>query len=362
MTVSKKRVVIVGGGCAGIQLCSALVKKKKLNPQVYTLTLITARPFFVHLPATIRTTTTGEGSLEERIFIPYSNLFKDDLGEVKIGRVKSIQGRKTGGGQLVLLDGSSSTTMSSCWRLGTLGALKHVQEWRQKFEHAKSIVIVGGGITGVEFAGEIRDFHPKTDVTLVHPRTQLLNEAYPDKFRKRVHDDIAFRGVGVVWNDYIDNLASVNGSVTTRSGHTIQGDLVLPCYGGRPATDFVSALDPAALDDHGYIRVKPTLELISFLGIFAMGDAISWPEVKNVIRARAHADIVASNIIAYLNNSAALTYKGKIEMVVVTNGRTHGVSFFGVLWGIVLGNWFSALVKGRELLVTATRRDLGFKS
>ncbi|KAI0274994.1 FAD/NAD-P-binding domain-containing protein [Gloeopeniophorella convolvens] len=367
----QKNIVVVGGGIAGSWLSSNLVKK--LNPQLHTLTIVTARPFFLHLPAAVRATTTSEGSLEERIFIPYSNLFKGDIGEVKIGRVVSIEGRTEGGGNLVLSNGDRVAydvlvlAPGSTWS-GPLDlpddhddAVAHVREWRRKFEDASSVVIVGGGVTGVEYAGELKDFYPEKDVTIVHARSQILNEVYPDKFRKRVYDGVADRGVNVVYNDYVDGLAS-NGAVTTRRGTVVKGDLVVPTWGGRPATKFVASLGTSVLDENGYIRVKPTLELESFSGVFAIGDAVSWVEIKNVLRARGHGDVVATNVLAYLNGTTSKTYKGKVEVIVVTNGRERGVFYFGVLWGIMLGNWFSALVKSRELIVKGTRKQLGFSS
>lgn len=44
----------------------------------------------------------------------------------------------------------------------------------EKIKGAKSILIVGGGPTGVELAGEIAFDYPEKDVTLVHNGYRLL--------------------------------------------------------------------------------------------------------------------------------------------------------------------------------------------
>jgi apoptosis-inducing factor 2 len=77
----------------------------------------------------------------------------------------------------------------------------------------------------LEYAGEIKDAFPRKKVTIVHSDSQLLNSAYPDKYRKRVEKDITSRGIDIVFNDYVDNFAYL--PVTTRSGLSLEGDLVV---------------------------------------------------------------------------------------------------------------------------------------
>jgi apoptosis-inducing factor 2 len=77
----------------------------------------------------------------------------------------------------------------------------------------------------LEYAGEIKDVFPHKKVTIVHSDSQLLNSAYPDKYRERVEKDITSRGIDIVFNDYVDNLAYL--PATTRSGRHLEGDLVV---------------------------------------------------------------------------------------------------------------------------------------
>ena len=39
--------------------------------------------------------------------------------------------------------------------------------------------------------------------------------------------------------------------------------------------------------------------------------------------------------------------------------QKHGISYLGFLWGITLGNWFSSSMKGKELMVSMTRKGYG---
>ena len=256
--MSRKSIVVVGGGAAGATVTRIL--SSKIDPNTTTLTLVTARPFAVHLPATIRMTTTSEGKLEESALIPYDSLFVKNNGTIKIGRVSAIeQGKEGRDGSVVLSTGERIRydflvlAPGAEWE-GPLAfpddraaVLEHIKSWRRKFENAKGgIVLAGGGAVGLgthfclsylifvwlngcfpgsEYAGEIKDAFPNKTVTVVHSDSQLLNSSYPKKYRKRVEKDLTARGVNIVFNDYVDNFDGT--PIKTRSGRQIEGDLVV---------------------------------------------------------------------------------------------------------------------------------------
>ena len=101
-----------------------------------------------------------------------------------------------------------------------------------------------------EYAGEIRDFWPvcvpqylpppltyelihlqDKRITIIHGDKLLLNEAYPDSFRKTVARSIRKRDVTVILNDRVDDMTISDASiVTTRSGRKLVADLVVRSY------------------------------------------------------------------------------------------------------------------------------------
>jgi NADH dehydrogenase FAD-containing subunit len=158
--MSRKNIVVVGGGAAGSTITRIL--SSKVDPNTTTLTLVTARPFALHLPSTIRMTTTSEGKLEESCLIPYDNLLVKGNGTIKVGRVSSIeQGKEGRDGSIVLTTGERIRydflvlAPGSEWE-GPLkfpddraAVLEHIKAWRRKFENAKGgIVLAGGGAVG----------------------------------------------------------------------------------------------------------------------------------------------------------------------------------------------------------------------
>lgn len=68
-------------------------------------------------------------------------------------------------------------------------------------------------------------------ITIVHGDQLLLNEAYPDSFRKTVARSIRKRDVTVILNDRVDDMTISDASiVTTRSGRKLIADLVVRSY------------------------------------------------------------------------------------------------------------------------------------
>ena len=156
----RKSIVVVGGGAAGATITRIL--SSKVDPNTTSLTLVTARPFALHLPAAIRMTTTAEGKLEESVLIPYDSLLVKGNGTVKIGRVTAIEQGKEGRDGAVLLSTGERVhydflvlAPGSEWD-GPLSfpddraaVLEHIRTWRRKFENAKTgIVLAGGGAVG----------------------------------------------------------------------------------------------------------------------------------------------------------------------------------------------------------------------
>jgi NADH dehydrogenase FAD-containing subunit len=158
--MSRKSIVVVGGGAAGATATRIL--SSKINPNTTSLTLVTARPFAIHLPAAVRMTSTSDGKLEESSLIPYDSLLVKNNGTIKVGRVSAIEQDKEGtDGNVVLTTGERIRydflvlAPGAEWE-GPLafpddraGVLDHIKTWRRKFENSKrGIVLAGGGAVG----------------------------------------------------------------------------------------------------------------------------------------------------------------------------------------------------------------------
>ncbi|TDL28126.1 FAD/NAD(P)-binding domain-containing protein [Rickenella mellea] len=370
--MSKANIVILGAGGAGANLARTL--SEKLDASKYNLVLINDRDKYVHLPATLRMVVTDEGKLEDLALIPYTSLFLNGNGKLKIGKAASIEKAASGkGGAVVLEDGEKIPftylvlATGSQWQ-GPVAfpaepdnVAAHINDWRKKFANSENIVIVGGGAVGSELSGELRDVYPKRKITIVHGGKQLLNDAYPNKFRKDLEQRLRARNIDLILGDYIDNMPSEGETTaTTRNGKKISADLFVPTPGGRPNTAFLKSLGADVLTDFGLVKVKPTLQLQSHPEIFAAGDIIDFKEQKQVAKVPGHVGVVAANLLSILKDQPPKKeYKGTFEAIFVTNGKSGGAGYMGVMWGLMFGNSVVGMAKSKGLFVGMTRKALG---
>ncbi len=153
---SKKNVVIVGGGSAGLAAAKQLAAK--LASQ-YNIVLVTQEPYYVHKISLIRLVVADIDDLLNQSLIPY-----DKLAGVthKVGTVTSIEETAPGqGGNVVFADGDRLPYAALILATGVSwpGPLnvgitdeeirQNVSAWRSKFAKAKHVVIVGGGAVGI---------------------------------------------------------------------------------------------------------------------------------------------------------------------------------------------------------------------
>ncbi|KAG8219520.1 hypothetical protein J3R82DRAFT_470 [Butyriboletus roseoflavus] len=372
---SKKNVVVVGAGYAGIAVVTALTAK--LDSSKYHIVLINPLPYAIPLPATLRLVVSEAAKLEQTALVPLDRLFKKGNGETRVGVVKSIELKDAqSGGQVVLESGECIPyeilviASGSKWKgpinfpLQESDVLPHVHTWRSKFANAKHVIIAGGGAVGIELAGELKDEYPDKKVTIVQGDRQLLNSTYPASLRQGLATRLFVRGVELIFNEHVDSFPE-EGSVglVTRKGTKIaDADLVISARGPSPNTAFVASLGSSSLSASGFIKVKPTLQLVDYPRIFAAGDVIEWAEQKQAAKVASHAGVVVQNVLNVLagKSDALMNYQGSAEMIVITNGRNGGMGYFPFIGGFTLGDFWTKLLKSRGLLVGMFRSSLGY--
>ncbi|KAJ7599214.1 FAD/NAD(P)-binding domain-containing protein [Mycena floridula] len=370
MPPTVKHIVIVGGGHGGSTLARAL--SGKLDGSLYHITLIDRRPWSIHLIASLRVNVSDSGNLENTAFLPYDRIFKKANGTFKQGILRSIEKNESGQGGTVVLENKMRIPYDALV-LATGSKWEDIIDFpdepqditnfikgnRENIQKAKDIVLVGGGAIGIELAGEIKDSWPNKPVTIIHGKDLLMNETYPDRFRKAVQNRIERRGVKVIRGDFVDEFESK--SLTTRNGHSLDADLVLRTRGPKPNTSFMtSSLGESSVSSNGKVKVRKTLQLEGHNNIFALGDIVDLPEQSQAMKTDAHAMVVAANVISYLKgNTRMKEYKKGPEIVLITMGKDAGVAYVGFLWGFIFGDWLVKLIKGRTLLIGRHSAALG---
>jgi len=155
--------------------------------------------------------------------------------------------------------------------------LQKLSTWREAAGKARHILVVGGGVTGVEVAGELATEHSACRVTLVHSRPYLCNED------KKFHDANVWGleslpgKVDVLVDDSVqaeERLFSAPQTYITKQGKIIADvDMVVVCVLGRPNTHFIRQ---DLLDEKRQIVIDDTMQAKELTSascpVFAVGD------------------------------------------------------------------------------------------
>ncbi|BFZ54181.1 Apoptosis-inducing factor 2 [Savitreella phatthalungensis] len=368
-----KNIVIIGAGYAGLELARALEKRSSGLPSDYAIVLIDKRDFFWHMLAGLRAPLdekTNEGHL-----IPYDRFFKaGSKDRVVHATAKSItdsavftdasgEDAKIEYSALIIATGS---TWSDALTIpdGRDEALKFFANQGEEIAAAKSILVIGGGAVGVEFAGEVGEKYQGTrrkDITLVHRGEELLSDAYPLKSRKLLTTQLRALGVDVALRTSTDGKVESKKPVKLSDGRTITPDLVYTAVGNKPNSDLMRAFDSSAISENGCIKVSSTLQVENHPRIFALGDVADIGEVKMAAKTSYQAPVVAANIASLVNSNdtPSKQYKPGTEFIIVTVGTKAGAAVLPI-WQLSFGGWMASMVKGKSLFLPKYRATLGY--
>ncbi|XP_061343019.1 uncharacterized protein LOC133289084 isoform X2 [Gastrolobium bilobum] len=239
--------------------------------------------------------------------------------------------------------------------------LNQYREENQKIKSAHSILIVGGGPTGVELAGEIAVDYPDKKVTIVHKGSRLL-EFIGEKASEKSLKWLRSKNVEVKLEQSVDLNAATDGCkiYQTSLGETIEADCHFLCTGKPLASAWLKdTVLKNDLDFHGRIVVDEKLRVKGRGNIFAVGDITDIPEIKQGFLAQKQAEVVAKNlrvIIEGRKECGMETYKPHSVLAIVSLGRKDAVAHFPFLTTI---GRIPGIIKSGDLFVGKTRKQIG---
>jgi len=161
MSVTRKNIVIIGAGFAGVGVWNAL-KQNKLDESQFDVVLVNpSRDHFFRISA-IRAAVTTDGNFHERSWAELvDEKFNNGTKKLVIGSAVSIEENADGSGSVILDNGKSVPyaylviATGSSWEAhlnyphGKSAGKAWAQEWQAKIEKAESVVLVGGGVVGI---------------------------------------------------------------------------------------------------------------------------------------------------------------------------------------------------------------------
>ncbi len=347
-TNPRQKVVVVGGGFGGVKSALELSKQKSFD-----VTLISDREDFYYYP-TMHLTATG-GS-EELSTIPLSQIFADDPVEVMLAKAVSIDPKN----KVLALEKGSIAYDKIVFALGVvtnffgipglaensygIKSLHEVEELKRHLhaqliaEHEPDLnyVIVGGGPTGIELAGELTAYlkdimkshgiiHRATHIDLVEMMPHLMPRL-PKPVGRAIEKRLRKLGVRLFLNSKVEG---ANAEELTVSGKPIRSHTIIWTAGVANNPFFSEPI--FTFSGRKKLLVDEFLRAEGHKDIFVIGDNAETKYSGMAQTAVLDAEFVAHNLLCEYENRPKLAYRPK-EPVYVTPVGPHWAS---VLWGDV---------------------------
>ncbi|MCI8700946.1 MAG: NAD(P)/FAD-dependent oxidoreductase [Turicibacter sp.] len=369
-----KKIVVLGGGYAGVLTAKKLAKKFKKNKDVQ-ITLIDKQSYHTMLTE-LHEVAAGRVD-EESIRMDLKRIFAGRNVEVVLDEIKTIDFD-----QKVLVSDQQSYeydylvigTGCKPTFFGIPGAEHAHQLWsytdavnlrehilnmfrqaaltadKQKRRELLTFVTVGAGFTGVEMAGELgewkdelcRSFHIDRDevsLYIVDFAPKVL-PMYPDKLIKKAEKRLIKLGNELVMNSAVSEIHE-DKVVLNKGEKVIQTHTVI-WAAGIEGSDIV---DQASVEKAGRGRIVTNghLQAKDYEDVYVVGDNIFYipegeerPVPQMVENAEHSAPVVAHNIAVDINGGTHKTYKPTFHGSMVCIGSRYGVAQVGMP-----GMWFN---------------------
>lgn len=384
---SMKRIVIVGGGYAGLYTALGLEKRFRGTDEA-EVTLIDPRPYMTYQPFLPEVLS---GSIEPRhALISFrKNLRRTRIVSGWVTRIshadRSLLVHSPPADDyalsydiVVVTAGAVTRTYSIAGlRDGAIG-LRHVEEavgirdrLLTAFDKAAAFpagperarlltaIVVGGGFTGVEGFGELLSLatallrrypeirREELNFRLVQASDRIMPEMSA-RTATRVATSLERRGARIHLNTHV--VSAVNGHVVLSTGEEVDGHIIV-WAAGNGANPVIARHTDLPVDSHGFLVVRADLRVGTedrlIEDAWGAGDDASVPDlsgesptgrfVPNAQNALRQGRLLAANIVASLRGKPARQYRHRNLGTIATLGMASGafqsgrIGFTGIL-------------------------------
>ena len=404
MSSNTKTILILGGSYAGVGAAHYILKHvvpSLSNKDDYRVALVSSSSHFFCRPTSVRALVSENAfPKDKRLFVPLTEAFEQYTSPsitlyhgtvAKLDHLTctvTIVPAEAGKAEMeleyhALVIATGVTTQSPL--MGLSGYHQNtIEAWtsfRKKLSTAKSIVITGGGPTGVETAGELGQYlngngsgKSKVAITLVTKSIQLL-PYLPLSLSQKAEEQLSKLGVSVIKNRIVEKVVSLDtegvdgagkslerltDTVTVHLDHdqTLQADLYIPATGVAPNSEF---LDNQLLDEEGYVRVDTSSLQVESAGprVYALGHVCSSnPRAIHAIMKQVPVvgenlkqDLRAAETSIQAGKEAYRAYEPEMKVTQLVVVGKKGV---GMFLGWKVPSFFVWLIKGRDYWLDMT--------
>ncbi len=414
MVKTKKRVVVLGGGFAGLE-CVRRLESYFMREFDIEIVLVSEDNFLLFTPMLPQ---VASGMIETRhIIMPIRALiektifYEDRVRNIDpFGKIVTLSGTSEKRGislhyDFLVISLGSQTNFFGLTNVEehayTMKTLNDAMILRNRIidmlEQAENetnpilrkslltFVVVGAGFAGIETAGELIDFvldarkyYPhisKQDIrVVVLEALSSILPGFSEKLAKFAYEKLIQRGIDIRLNTAVtsfDGTEVLVKSLENRENKNIEAIQTKTLVWTAGVTPVDTIKNSIFKTEKGKIIVNEFLEIPDFPGVFAIGDCCQTidpstkkPYAPTAQLAEAHAKIAAHNLYALIRNKQKknFEYKSKGQMAII--GKRSGIaSVFGMnihgflawwLWRSVYLSKISRLEKRVRVLLDWT--------
>jgi NADH dehydrogenase FAD-containing subunit len=292
----------------------------------YAVTLIDTKEYYEFTPAILRTIIEPEHIKKIQVihthYLPYATFIRDSVRTVQEHELTLKSRKKIPFDYLAICSGSSYNVPIKEQNVIRTDRAHHLYQYHEKLEHAKHVVIVGGGLVGVELAAEISCAYPTKKVTIIHSHEHLMQRNHPKSIAYAT-SFLTNRNVSLIYQDRV--VAQNKGNVVTAKRKSFPADLVFLCTGIKPNATFMNKYFSEKIDEKDHIKVNASLQMEDSPHIFVAGDVSNRKEEKTAQNAEKEGCAIAENIVALDQGKPLKTYISRKRPMVISLGKWHGI-------------------------------------
>lgn len=339
-----KKVVIIGGSFAGSKVAKILEKS-------FSVTLIDKKSYFEFIPSILSCAVNK--NFESKIRVNHKDYLKKTriiLGEVAEIRDSFVilKNKKINFDYLVIVSGAKYAPSDRKKGIISAGDSKELINSYYTLKKSKDVVIIGGGLVGVELAGEICSKYKDKNIFILNRGEKVISRNHP-KAIAQATKFLEKKGVRMIMNSNI--IEKKGKSFITDKNEIINADIAYNCIGATPNTNFMKKNFSKHLNEKGSIKVNDFLHLEGLPNIFAGGDVTAINEEKTAQSAEKQAEVICNNIIALVEGKSLEKYEPKKRAMLISLGRRRAIFDNGkIVFSGIIPALMKIFVEKRTLL------------
>jgi apoptosis-inducing factor 2 len=313
-----KKIVIIGGGFTG-----AYCAKNLEND--FDVTLIDHKDYFEYTPSVLRTIVEpnhiNKIQAMHKDYLKKAKIINAEVTEISKQNV-TIKNKKIPFDYLVIASGSSYNSPIKEEGMIPATRAKELVDCHKDLEKAKKVLIIGGGLVGVELAAEICTHYKNKEITLVHSKSNLIernhkkSQKYSEKFLKK-------QGVKILFDEKVK--LKKGKKLITEKGTEIKTDMPFMCVGIKANYEFMQNKFSDCLNEKNQIKINEYLQLGKNKNIFVGGDVSATKEEKTAQTSENHAQLIVKNIRCLKKGESLESYRPIKRPMVISLGKRNAI-------------------------------------